>query len=372
MTPASSLPPALVEKYLTQVASRRDALAEFVAHCAQGTPTAGELGAIRIHAHSLKGSGRTYGYPVISAAGSALEEAIDNAAGSSTLAPLARNLLQACEDVLGTRAAAPQSSAPTESDAIPAERPRRPIVAVVDDDPAIMGLLEELLKSDADIFTASNAKDALTVIDQKHPDLIILDDKMPGMTGMQLLEHLESSGTQLPAQIIMLTASNTIPDIIRGMSAGAVDYITKPFDPDKLARRVRNLLRCLQMTVLVADDDDAVRGLLKHKFRMLGFRMIQAEDGEQALKLARETRPQLAIVDRMMPGIDGLTVLQTMRNEDGLRDIPIILLTAKRQNRDVVEGFDLGATDYIVKPFMPDEVVARAMRLLGIQETGRP
>jgi DNA-binding response OmpR family regulator len=104
---------------------------------------------------------------------------------------------------------------------------------------------------------------------------------------------------------------------------------------------------------------------------MLGFRLLYAEDGEQTIKLVRESKPQLAIIDRMMPGIDGLAVLQMMRQADDLRDIPVILLTAKRQNQDVVEGFELGATDYIVKPFMPDEVVARAMRLLGISQTGR-
>lgn len=369
MTTPPPLPAALVEKYLTQVAARRDALDEFTARCGQGEPTTGERGAIRIHAHSLKGTGRTYGFPVISAAGTALEDAIDNNADAAVLAPLARNLVLACEDALKT--AQTPAVKPADEAAEPPPKSARPAVAIVDDDPAIMGLLQELLSPHADILTAAAAEEALAVIERGRPDLVILDDKMPGMTGMELLEKLESAGA-LPAQVIMLTASNTVPDIIRGMSAGAVDYITKPFDADKLVRRVRQLLRCLQMTVLIADDDDAVRGLLKHKFRMLGFRMVQAEDGEQALKLARETRPQLAIVDRMMPGIDGLTVLQTMRNEEGLRGIPIILLTARRQNKDVVEGFDLGATDYIVKPFMPDEVVARAMRLLGLQETGRP
>jgi DNA-binding response OmpR family regulator len=242
---------------------------------------------------------------------------------------------------------------------------------VVDDDPAILDVIKQLLANDAVLYTADNAEAASTLMEREKPNLVVLDDRMPGMTGMQLLEQLQNKSGALPSQVLMLTANNGTPDIIRGMSAGAVDYITKPFEPEKLASRIRGLLQCQRTTILVADDDLAVRGLLQHKFRMLGFRMVQAEDGEQAIRLVREAKPQLAIIDRMMPGLDGLAVLQMMREEDVLKNIPVILLTAKRQNQDVVQGFHHGATDYIVKPFMPDEVVARAMRLLGFNQAGR-
>jgi DNA-binding response OmpR family regulator/HPt (histidine-containing phosphotransfer) domain-containing protein len=375
---SSSLPPELLEKYRTQLKTRRAELDQFVARAEQSAAGPGEIAAARIHAHSLKGTGRTYGYPDISATAAAMEDAMDKDLDQTALAALARAVVASCDHAI---AMAAENPAPVREDnrgEQTAEKvnmpPRRakPLMLVVDDDPAIRGMLQQLLSRDADIFTASDSKEALALIREKKPDLVVLDDRMPGMTGLELLEHLRADGSALPAQIVMLTANNHTPDIISGMSAGAVDYITKPFEPDRLISRIRSLLRCLNTTILIADDDAAVQGLLRHKFRMLGFRLVHAEDGEEAMRLARETRPQLAIIDRMMPGFDGLAVLQMMREEERLRDIPVILLTAKRQNKDVVEGFHLGATDYIVKPFMPDEVVARAMRLLGFNETGRP
>lgn len=376
-TDSFTLPQALREKYLMQLATRRAELAQFLARFETTQATPGDLAATRIHAHSLKGTGRTYGYPEISATGMALEEALDRGADQSSLAALARALLASCDGVLKTDAfTAPPSALPSKPEPAvlpaPPARDGKPVVLVVDDDPAVLDMLKELLSEDARIFIAADTDAALPIIEREKPDLVVLDDKMPGVTGMQLLERWEASGTAMAAQIIMLTANGHTADIIRGMSAGAVDYVTKPFEAAKLLDRIRGLLRCLKTTILVADDDAAVRGLLQHKFRMLGFRLLYAEDGEQTLKLVREARPQLAIIDRMMPGLDGLAVLQLMRKEENLRDIPVILLTAKRRNWDVVEGFHLGATDYIVKPFMPDEVVARAMRLLGLNETRRP
>ncbi len=373
-SPQFSLPPELREKYLTQVKERRSELAQFLLRSEQSVASAGECAAARIHAHSLRGTGRTYGYPEISATATAMEDAMDKGSDQPIMAALARAVLAACDSALGGRQDGP---AVKKEDSViePAASARveKPVMLVVDDDPAIRGMLQQMMSRDAEIFTASDSAEALDLIHQKKPDLVVLDDRMPGMTGLELLERLRADGSALPAQIVMLTANNKTPDIISGMSAGAVDYITKPFEPDRLINRIRNLLRCLKTTILIADDDAAVQGLLRHKFRMLGFRLMQALDGEEAIRLARETRPQLAIIDRMMPGLDGLAVLQMMREEETLRDIPVILLTAKRQNKDVVQGFHLGATDYIVKPFMPDEVVARAMRLLGLNnETGRP
>jgi len=371
-TESLAIPPELREKYLTQVVTRRTELAQFLAHFEKSQASQGDLAATRIHAHSLKGTGATYGYPDISATGRALEEAIDRNADQLSIASLIRGVLASCDHAVGSRKIDVPRREDTVSAAI-ADTPitAKPTVLVVDDDPAILEMLKQLLSEDARMFTAIDGNEALAIIEREKPDLVVLDDKMPGMTGMELMERWQASGIQLPSQIIMLTANSNTPDIIRGMSAGAVDYITKPFEAKKLLDRIRGLLRCLQTTILVADDDAAVRGLLQHKFRVLGFRLLYAEDGEQTIKMMRESKPQLAIIDRMMPGLDGLAVLQMMRQEDGLRDIPVILLTAKRQNQDVVEGFDLGATDYIVKPFMPDEVVARAMRLLGINRASR-
>jgi DNA-binding response OmpR family regulator len=118
--------------------------------------------------------------------------------------------------------------------------------------------------------------------------------------------------------------------------------------------------------VLIADDDAAIRDLLAYKFRLAGLRVLTAADGEDALKQAMMHRPDLAILDRMMPGLDGVAVFQQLRASEATRGIPVIFLTAMRQERDILEGFRLGVADYVIKPFLPEEVLARGLRLLGL------
>jgi DNA-binding response OmpR family regulator len=93
--------------------------------------------------------------------------------------------------------------------------------------------------------------------------------------------------------------------------------------------------------------------------------VLQARDGEEALDLARTSRPDLAVLDVMMPKMDGFEVTRRLREDDATTRIPIILLTARTQEADVQRGFDAGADDYIRKPFSPQELRARVQAILG-------
>jgi len=108
--------------------------------------------------------------------------------------------------------------------------------------------------------------------------------------------------------------------------------------------------------VLVVDDDPKIRDLLRLYVTRDGHRVIFAEDGVQALAAAREQSPDLVLLDVMLPGIDGFEVCRRLR-ESG--DLPILLLTARSGDSDKVVGLDLGADDYVVKPFSPRELMAR-------------
>jgi DNA-binding response OmpR family regulator len=93
--------------------------------------------------------------------------------------------------------------------------------------------------------------------------------------------------------------------------------------------------------------------------------VVQARDGEQALNLAQEKQPDLALLDVMMPKLDGFEVTRRLRANDATSRMPIILLTARAQDADIQEGFDAGADDYIRKPFSPQELRARVQAILG-------
>ena len=120
-----------------------------------------------------------------------------------------------------------------------------------------------------------------------------------------------------------------------------------------------------QPVVLAADDDEDILDLVKFRLERSGYTVLQARDGEEALELARERKPDLAVLDIMMPKLDGLELTRRLRAEEATKRMPIILLTARAQDTDVQQGFDAGADDYIRKPFSPQELRARVQAMLG-------
>jgi DNA-binding response OmpR family regulator len=117
--------------------------------------------------------------------------------------------------------------------------------------------------------------------------------------------------------------------------------------------------------VLVADDDQDILALVTFRLERAGYEVISAQDGEQALSLAVERAPDLAVLDVMMPKLDGYEVTARLRRHGPTRRMPVILLTARVQESDVARGFEAGADDYIKKPFSPQELRARVQAILG-------
>ncbi len=115
--------------------------------------------------------------------------------------------------------------------------------------------------------------------------------------------------------------------------------------------------------VLVADDDEDILQLVAFRLERAGYRIVTASDGEQALQIALDQHPDLAVLDVMMPRLTGLEVTERLRAEG--KRMPIVLLTARVQEADIARGFEAGADDYIKKPFSPQELRARVQAILG-------
>jgi two-component system alkaline phosphatase synthesis response regulator PhoP len=118
-------------------------------------------------------------------------------------------------------------------------------------------------------------------------------------------------------------------------------------------------------TILVVDDEPHIVEVVQDYLKQAGFRVLTARDGQTALTLARHEHPDLVVLDLMLPGgLDGLDVCRQLRQDPGLADVPIIMLTARTEETDRLIGLELGADDYITKPFSPREVVARVRAVL--------
>jgi DNA-binding response OmpR family regulator len=119
-----------------------------------------------------------------------------------------------------------------------------------------------------------------------------------------------------------------------------------------------------EQVILVADDDDDILLLVTTRLRRDGLNVVSASRGDDALALAREVRPTLAVLDIGMPGLDGLEVLEAIRADETLKGTRVLLLTAKAQESDVRRGYEVGADAYVKKPFSPAELSTRVKELL--------
>jgi two-component system, OmpR family, alkaline phosphatase synthesis response regulator PhoP len=123
-------------------------------------------------------------------------------------------------------------------------------------------------------------------------------------------------------------------------------------------------------TILVVDDEPEIVTIVRDYLDRAGFRVLAASEGATALRLARSERPALLLLDLMLPEVDGIDVLRALRGDPATRALPVIMLTARVEEADRLIGLELGADDYITKPFSPREVVARVRAVLRRVEGG--
>lgn len=120
-----------------------------------------------------------------------------------------------------------------------------------------------------------------------------------------------------------------------------------------------------KQTIVIAEDQPDIAQLVLFKLTKQGYEVVWGKNGREALELIYEKRPSLIILDVMMPIMDGFEVLRKLKADPSTKDVPVIMLTAKTMEEDILKGFDSGAVDYIGKPFSVSELAARVKAVLG-------
>ena len=248
-------------------------------------------------------------------------------------------------------------------------------VLVVDDSRMARRIIRaELVEAGYEVVEAENGREALRRLEVgPAPDLITLDIEMPELNGFETLRRLRAR--QLASRytdeaiaripVILVTASDTLEVRKQGFALVAADFIAKPFEPGEVLAAVDEILRPprrLQgLTALVAEDDDVARRVVVSCLEREGLHVLQASDGGRAFELLcnRMAGIDLVVTDLLMPGLDGSTLCHRIRKVLGLRDIPVLVLTAIADQDAVLKAFRAGATDYVVKPFVKEELLAR-------------
>jgi two-component system cell cycle response regulator len=263
-------------------------------------------------------------------------------------------------------------------------------ILVVDDLAPNVKLLEAKLSAEYfDVLTATNGPDALRICASGAVDIVLLDIMMPGMDGFEVCRRLKSSAPTAHIPVVMVTALDQPSDRLRGLDAGADDFLTKPLDDTALFARVRSLARLKAMTdelrnramasrslgiadpiAVAASDsgenatilivDDRTSSLERMKGALEKVHNVSVEpDPHKALVSAAEGSFELVIVSLDLQGFDGLRLCTQLRSLDRTRNATVLMVGEAEDRMRILRGLELGVHDFLVRPVDRNELLAR-------------
>ena len=252
-------------------------------------------------------------------------------------------------------------------------------ILVVDDEELNRDILSRrLIKEGYSVTVAEGGKQALDILRLERYDLVLLDIMMPGIDGYEVLQRIRSEPTLHDTPVIMVTALSDESSIKRCLALGATDYVGKPFELTFLKSRIRQAIHALSnlrrsnaetasafATILVVEDDEMNRDLLVRRLDKAGYTIHVAANGAEALNLINEQAYDLILLDIMMAQVDGYQTLQKIRMRDTFKDTPVIMISALGDAASIARCMELGANDYIMKPYNAAALNDRVVKLLS-------
>jgi len=263
-------------------------------------------------------------------------------------------------------------------------------ILVVDDIPANVKLLEaRLLAEYFDVLTAENGYDALSICERTQVDLILLDIMMPGIDGFEVCERLKANPRTAHIPVVMVTALDQPSDRVRGLKAGADDFLTKPVNDLQLMSRVKSLVRLKMLTdelrlraataraisledgletglgdepgdILLVDGRGSSQDRIARSLKPIA-EVTCMSDPQAAVFQAAESNFELVIVNANFEDYDPLRLCSQLRSLERTRFLPILLIAEQGDDDLIVRALDLGVTDYIMRPIDPNELIARSL-----------
>lgn len=278
-------------------------------------------------------------------------------------------------------------------------------ILVVEDDTVLRDILMNRLKSAGyDTHGAEDGEVAIVELKKIKPDMVLLDILMPKKNGMEVLEIMHEDEDLKDIPVIVISNSGQPVEIARAKELGARDFLIKPvFDPNEVLMKVREVLgdeaedgslfkggtatsldvveaspepvsdvnkknenKGEKGNILIVEDDKFLRELLARKLFTEGFAIESAVDAKGAFNTLSKWRPNIILLDLILPGEDGFTILGKIKKDKDLSDIPVIILSNLGQKEDIDRAIALGAMDFMVKAnFTLDEITSKVSKALG-------
>jgi adenylate cyclase len=243
-------------------------------------------------------------------------------------------------------------------------RPKGDCVLVIDDDATARELIADHLKAEGfSVVAAAGGVEGLKLAKQLRPTAITLDVMMPDLDGWSVLATLRQDAELADIPVIMITI---VDEHRRGIALGAAGYLTKPIDRERLHRLVNRFRAQVPPTrVLLVEDDAVQRERMRGWLEGPQWTVREAENGREALKRIQESKPDVILLDLMMPEMDGFAVVAALQKEAGWRDIPVIVITSLDLDAKDRERLNAGVQFVLVKErFRPADLVERIRRLV--------
>jgi two-component system, NtrC family, sensor kinase len=260
-----------------------------------------------------------------------------------------------------------------------------PSILVVDDSLTVrMDLVEAFRAAEFQATPCETGQQAREALTRQAFDLVVLDLVLPDLDGIDLLREIRSGAFGCSPFVMLLSSEAEVGSRIRGLLTGADEFVGKPYDTGYLIARAGELLHDRtagsqdssgsRPTVLLIDDSPTFRDTMRQAVEGAGFQALMAETGEEGLRIAAARRPTAIIVDGVLPGIDGPTVIRHLRLDAALRRIPCVLLTASQDGAAEVQALDAGADAFVRKEEDVQVILARLQAVLrsaghSIEET---
>ncbi|MEE8311828.1 MAG: response regulator [Candidatus Binatia bacterium] len=245
-------------------------------------------------------------------------------------------------------------------------------ILVIDDDPNARDLMARALERDGfEVATAASGDEGLDAARRLHPTAITLDVMMPGKDGWTVLQELQADAELRDIPVVMVSM---IDDKSMGYALGATDYLTKPVDREQLLRAL-DRYRCPEgpCDVLVVEDEEEIRTLMRRTLQKVGWNVHEAVNGAEGLERVLEGRPDLILLDLMMPVMDGFQFLRELRAVAEWRDIPVIVVTAKDLTEEDRRRLNGAVTAVLEKgAYGREELLAQVRELVVACGRGAP
>jgi len=322
-------------------------------------------------AHTLVGSLGSFGFTLASDLSREIEqmfqvEARLNQAQKQQLSELVMRLRQELGQASGILVTRQDESVTLMPQLTPIEQ--QPRLLVVDDDaPLALALTSGATAWGMQAEVATSLAQARKAIAQTRPDVVLLDLCFPGSTesGFELLAELTTYVPPVP--VVVFTAQESFADRVKVARMGGRGFLQKPVSPDQVWHAIAQVLQqssTPEAKLLIVDDDLQLLDFLRTLLEPWGFNLILLNDPQQFWNTLEQFVPDLLILDVEMPDLSGIDLCQVVRNDPRWSDLPVLFLSARTDSQTVHQVFTAGADDYVNKPIVGPELVARVLNRL--------